>query len=250
MAVIFTALGAVLIFTIRTNLKAAEEVEQNVNRSSILIKITLNHVQTISILSSLDFKWPNEIIQLFGYLTSTDYVTNYFSFECFQTQVTSAVAGTLNNSIDPYFQKLILYAILPVILLLINSVVWLVIWLCSRNRSQIKYYSMGSFVVLYFFFFSYVTIFLFKTFACISWGSSGEKRLKEQLKVICWESTGYNHLFWVTRISLPFALAWCIGVPLIGLVFILKKRRHFQELNNRLMLGFFVMGYRKKRIYW
>ncbi len=81
------------------------------------------------------------------------------------------------------------------------------------------------------------------------WGPN-ESRLKSFLAVVCWDGDGYNHRFWSFYIALPAAICWCVLLPILGMMIIFKKKKAMNDIDNRLMFGFFCMGYRGKKIYW
>jgi hypothetical protein len=94
---------------------------QRKNVQSVYIKILLNHIQLIVLTASFDFDWPNSVLALFATTEPIATVaTQVLSVDCFlDRRSESDGAGEDGNIIRIYYQKMIIYAALPLLLALV-----------------------------------------------------------------------------------------------------------------------------------
>lgn len=133
----------VMVFTIRNALKVKETSKLNKPKSSILIKILLNYIQLVSIVGSFDFQWPDALKTMFD---TQDKVASgpslAFSVDCL-----------LPSSYRPFFTKLLFVSASPLVLIIIGSIIWLIIFFvrkASFDRQKFKSNITTTFVVLLF----------------------------------------------------------------------------------------------------
>ena len=63
---------------------AAENIEEDEDRSPIYVKILYNYIQIIAILGSFQFNWPDQLTELFEYNKNVISATQeFFSMDCF-----------------------------------------------------------------------------------------------------------------------------------------------------------------------
>jgi hypothetical protein len=93
---------------------------QRKNVQSVYIKILMNHIQLIVLTASFDFDWPNSVVKIFETTEPVANVaTHVLSFDCFLDQRSEdSESGEDNNLIRLYYQKMIMYAVLPLLLAL------------------------------------------------------------------------------------------------------------------------------------
>mmetsp|Transcript_32875 Transcript_32875/g.37654 ORF Transcript_32875/g.37654 Transcript_32875/m.37654 type:complete len:200 (-) Transcript_32875:14-613(-) len=109
---VFIAVVVGVVFMIRSTLAGAL---QRKNVQSIYIKILMNHLQLLVLTSSFNFKWPDKVIELFDSLKPVAQVsTQILSFDCFLDSRSSS--GGSSNVIRLYYQKMIMYAALPLVM--------------------------------------------------------------------------------------------------------------------------------------
>jgi amino acid permease len=93
---------------------------QRKNVQSVYIKILLNHIQLIVLTASFDFDWPTSVLAIFETTGPVANVaTQVFSFDCFlDRRSENDGAGEDSNIIRIYYQKMVMYAVLPLLLAL------------------------------------------------------------------------------------------------------------------------------------
>lgn len=68
-------ISVVLLYTVRKAIKAAHDGQKSM--TSVLLRISLNYIQTMSVMEFVKVAWPNEVIELFkvfSYLGSVNKV--------------------------------------------------------------------------------------------------------------------------------------------------------------------------------
>jgi hypothetical protein len=93
---------------------------QRKNVQSVYIKILLNHIQLIVLTASFDFDWPSSVVSIFETTEPVATVaTQVLSFDCFLDQRSeNDESGEDSNIIRIYYQKMVMYAVLPLLLAL------------------------------------------------------------------------------------------------------------------------------------
>lgn len=86
---------------------------------------------------------------------------------------------------------------------------------------------------------------MFQNFRCKD--IEGQSRLYKDLEILCWESTHSTFSF---ALALPSIFIWGIGIPLFGLLQIIKNRNLLDKISIRKKYGFLYRGYRKKFYFW
>ena len=54
----------------------------------------------------------------------------------------------------------------------------------------------------------------------------GTSRMKYDFEVKCWETA---HLVWTIGVGVPVMAFWVIGLPVFGIIFILKNRHNLEK---------------------
>jgi hypothetical protein len=93
---------------------------QRKNVQSVYIKILMNHIQLIVLTASFDFDWPKSVVSIFETTGPVANVaTAVLSFDCFLDQRSeNDESGEDTNIIRIYYQKMVMYAVLPLLLAL------------------------------------------------------------------------------------------------------------------------------------
>jgi hypothetical protein len=104
------------------------------NKSSILIKILLNYLQLVSVVTQFQFRWPGnvkETLKVQARIASS--LSEVFSFDCLLKQESE------DELVDPedrdaskpstFFVKMLIISISPFIILFVSTIVWLIIFL-------------------------------------------------------------------------------------------------------------------------
>ena len=95
------------------------------NLQSIYIKILMNHLQLIMLSASFDFDWPDNVKDFFGTTKPASQVSSQIiSFDCFMDQRSEES----EEASDLYFNKLVIHALLPILLMLGSLIFWTVFY--------------------------------------------------------------------------------------------------------------------------
>ena len=65
-------------------------------------------------------------------------------------------------------------------------------------------------------------------FSCIN--INGEKRVKVDLDIVCYEG---EHLYWSLGVALPSLIVWGLGIPLFALGLLISHRDSLETLKTR-----------------
>lgn len=96
---------------------------QRKNIQAVYIKILMNHLQLIVLTASFDFDWPKRILKLFNTTKPVAQVSDQIiSFDCFLDQRSNGSTG--GNLIRLYYQKMIMYALLPIVMAICCYMFW------------------------------------------------------------------------------------------------------------------------------
>jgi hypothetical protein len=135
-----------------------------------------------------------------------------FSFDCY-------LEGEYD--LDVYFQKLIFYCILPVIIVGVSALFWLSVSLCKRSLNVMRNQFVTTVIVLLFLAHPTLLKYTFSAFACMEL-NDGEYWLLEDMEIRCFEG---DHLFYALVVAAPGCLVWGIGIPTVALILVYRNRR-------------------------
>jgi hypothetical protein len=133
MRLVFLFFGLVIgiILLVRSTLQTS--VGQK-NFISVYFRIFMNHFQLLTLTSSFDLKWPPQIRELFSFAKPiSEATTQFLSFDCF--------LDLRKNNSDleaprTFFQKTIMLALAPILMVAISYLVWNLIFLYQRSKRQ------------------------------------------------------------------------------------------------------------------
>ena len=120
----------VLVFAVRAVLKSSIKEE---NVQSVFAKILLNHVQMISITASFDMDWPESVKYIFAFAAPVKDLTDAIvQFDCFMDLRNPLLVDPYEFFADPkdlrvVYQKMLLYAAMPILIATVVYIVWAVI---------------------------------------------------------------------------------------------------------------------------
>ncbi len=116
-----------------------EEAANDVDMTSVYLKILTNYFQFISIIGTFDFDWPELVKKLIGISTQISQSSeNFFTFDCLLRQPIFKEAG-----LTSYFSKLVVMSLSPIVIIVTVIIVWVVIYLIkyrstfNKHRSQL-----------------------------------------------------------------------------------------------------------------
>ena len=103
---------------------------------SIYFKILTNHFQLIALTASFNFRWPFTVVQFFDTVKPTTmFMTHLLSVDCLLDQRSS---DSDDSSIRVYYIKMIVWAVIPLILILITYVFWSIYFCFQRPEIRHK----------------------------------------------------------------------------------------------------------------
>jgi hypothetical protein len=161
LVLVFIAIIIGITITIRTTLSAAL---QKKNIQSVYIKLMMNHLQLIMLTASFEFDWPNQVEDIFNTTKPVAQVSSHIlSFDCFLDQRNNSGDS---NIIRLYYQKMIMYAVLPFILA-IGCVTFWSVYFCKKTvRTEGKKAGriMSTLIILFFLVHPSIVEYMFSNF--------------------------------------------------------------------------------------
>ena len=136
-----------IVLTVRSTLASALERK---NIQSVLIKLLMNHLQLIVLTASFDFQWPSKVTGLFETSGAAAEVSEHiFSFDCFLDKRSDSED---DNLIRLYYQKMIMYALYPLLMALVSAIFWKLYFCWKKNGSkqELKARILGTTIILFF----------------------------------------------------------------------------------------------------
>lgn len=127
-----------------------------------------------------------------------------------------------SDAIPVYYNKLLIFGILPGILAGVDLVYWIVAMIISKNRNLSEFISKftSTLVVLLFLVHPSIAKNMFLAFNCLE--VDGVLRLREDISSICYEGTHYTYMMIVV---IPSIIIWALGIPLFALTLLIKNKR-------------------------
>ncbi|CAG9324291.1 unnamed protein product [Blepharisma stoltei] len=236
--VIGVAIGLLILLTIiiKTTRKSALKPK---SQTSIFIKIFLNYFQMIILVSTFKLNWSSEVLSLFNIQNNADYVyQQIYSCQC--------LFGTNENSNLVYFKIIIMVALIPAIMIVLNLFFWIIIKLIKTSYKSFWDDFVSTCIILLFLVHPSVVRKMFASMNCTEI-NPGEYWLEDNLDIRCWD---YDHIFYVMTISLPTIILWGIILPTVCLVNIIRNKSRLGDLNVRIRYGFLFNGYRDNHYFW
>jgi len=206
------------------------------NKTGVLLKIFLNYVQMMVLISDTQLHWPKTLEQVFS---SHQFAGNsgeqYLSLDCLLPR--------------PFFDKTLGIALLPLALVGVNLVFWGICWVYLRlRRSSVRVHEklVCSIIVSLFYFHLYITRTALSSFECITI-PPGDTWLRAETANRCWVNL---HLMYSLAAALPAVLVWSVGIPALALLLLVRHRKHLWRGRKQKMLGFLYQGYKKRYFFW
>jgi len=226
--------GLVLIIVV---ISIAIMTAGNKSEFGIYVKILMNYIQMVVIAAALDLKWP-EFVEAF--LSTQDMVggiaDQIFSVDCLLQDVYS---GKI------VFIKVAITCILPILLLFLSLVFWLIVKVIKRPKLLLEKMT-ASFVMIIFVLHPSLTKGTFSLFSCREIRPS-EFWLIKDLGTQCWTDT---HVKYLMMISLPGIALWVMLLPLVCLMYLVRKKRYLSDPKMQMRLSFLYKGYLSDVYYW
>ena len=200
---------------------------------AILLKLLLNHLQIIALVTLVPLGWTVNFNVFFS-------VQEYFSFLYQDFFNIDCIVTNINQNL--LTQRVIFVILLPILIGFIMIVFWIISFICNfyKNRSNFKgvYFFLSekmrvSFLTLFFIFYPDIVRRCFMLLNCLVINDTMNLSvLKYSPDIQCWDS---EHTSWVLSISLPGLAVWGVFTPLMILFFLYKHRFSINEITASLV---------------
>ena len=158
---IFVVVLICLVGIIKSTLNGAL---QKKNIQSVYMKILMNHIQLIYLTSSFEFDWPDNVAQIFKTSEPVAQVSQQIlSFDWFLDQRSDS---NDSNTIRLFYQKMIMYALLPLLLAIGSVGFWYIYYWCrsSANKEKRPGRIMATVIILFFLVHPTIVQYMFSNF--------------------------------------------------------------------------------------
>ena len=229
-AVALTFLAAAIIIAIRSATRPNSEL-------AIYVKIMMNYVQMMIISASLNMNWPNYTATFLNMqIMVGNAAEQIFSVDCMLQMI---------ETDRLLFVKITLVSILPLVLLVIAVAAWLIIEIC-KSITLLKEKLVATFVMVLFLLHTTITKSAFAVFPCKEL-KAGEQWLEKDLDQRCWD---FSHTRFVETVALPSIVVWVMGLPLVCLLYIHRRRIALHNPKVQMQYSFLYKGYQRERYFW
>ena len=157
---VFSAVIIVIVIIIRSTLAGAL---QRKNIQSVYIKLLMNHLQLLTLTASFKLKWPSNVDDLLSSSKpAAEVSTQIISFDWFLDQRQNGGS----NIIRLYYQKMIMYAALPLIMGAVCTLFWTIFyWWAKRTEANNKNGRIvASLIILFFLVHPSIVQYMFSNF--------------------------------------------------------------------------------------
>ena len=137
------------------------------------------------------------------------------SIDCFVEDFKLNMVGS-----SEYLFRGFLTIFLPLLFFLVFAFMYGVWKLIRRDRHEYKRALVVIAITIVYFFYPTLTNRSLNLFKCM--GIEGTLRLELDLELECWKGA---HLYWAMFMGLPLMIFWVIGLPVLGIVFLLLNRK-------------------------
>ena len=231
----------ILIVIIRSTFAGAS---QRKNLRSVYIKILMNHLQLIILTASFDFDWPQNVLDIFETAEpAAEVSTQIFSVDWF---LDSRSDDNDLNPIRLFYQKMIIYALLPILVFIGNIGFWYIYYSFKKNQVGKRAGRIAATVIILLFLIHPTIVrYMFSNFNCLD--IDDDRRIYDDLEVICWNT---EHMNYSLIIAVPSIVVWGFGIPFIAWVILNRNKERLDEIETREKYGFLYNGYKKQYYFW
>lgn len=227
MAVIYIKMFFSLFFIviyISGQAKIFSNVESNDPNFAILVKLMLNHFQTISLINLIDLGWTVEFNFFFSVQDYLSCLTeDFFVIDCIINDIDQ----------DLLVQKIIFTILLPIILSIFMVIIWVSAYLYfsrltkGEKRTYIHEYLIEkmriTLLILLFILYPEIIRKCFSLMNCILIDDSNfTSVLSLSPNIECWSGI---HAEWVSKVALPGLLVWGLLTPIVIFLIMFKNRK-------------------------
>ena len=223
-----------LIIMIAGNLRNRLEKKSTM---SVHFRIFLNYNQVSMLMSNLQVKWPVDLLSFFEGLKFTGSAGQFaFSNEC--------ISG--ESTINYLYQKVIVMAVTPAILIVLALLLWGFVALVRRKLEYLRVHAMCSVIVLLLSMQPIVLQAALQLYPCVE-VEPGSLWLLHDMRIACWQG---DHLTYAFALALPAILVWCVATPLLFWALLFRQRFVLYHPSNIRRIGFLYSGYHRRYYFW
>ena len=164
LCLVMIAVVVSIVIMVRSTLAGAL---QRKNIQSVYIKLLMNHLQLLILTASFDFDWPDRVNKMFETSEPVAQVTTQIlSFDWFLDQRSEGENSGDGNLVRIYYQKMIMFALLPLLLALGSLLFWNLYFCRKSKTSKEKKISrmMATLIILFFFVHPSIVEYMFSNF--------------------------------------------------------------------------------------
>jgi hypothetical protein len=219
---------------VRSTLKSSR---RTADLKSVYFKIFLNYLQLATLTASFNLSWPSFVTEfLSAQSKSGDVTEQVLSIDCFIQE----------QGEKPEFIKLIVMAVIPFNVIIVSCLVWGVVALYRRSLANVRNELATTLLVLAFMTHPNIVKSMFSAFSCFE-VDPGELWLRTDLETRCWVGDHNKYSFGV---ALPGLIVWGVGIPLVALYLLIRKRRSLYLASVKAQYSFLYLGYKMSHFYW
>ncbi|KAL4453096.1 hypothetical protein ABPG74_015327 [Tetrahymena malaccensis] len=203
--------------------------------STVFSKILIDHIQIISILSSISFQFPT-VIQFSSNVGGNPLLIQTSMFDCFYPQ---------EISIPKWFAKVICSMSLPFIIYFLNYIINIFLKVVYKQNTHSRY-KKTTMIFFYFYFYPSIIFILIKSINCVNIGN--EKYAQIDTLISCRDFS--DHFIYNLVFSFPAIFMTCVAIPLF---FIHKVRQNMRQNLSKIQKSsyqFIYEPYKNQFYYW
>ena len=210
---------------------------------STLMRILTNYLQLISTSLSFDVQYPRSLTDMFVPVNRVGSSSDTFlSFDCFVTNF--EITGPFPSNT---FFKLFLMALLPIILFVIISMIWVVVKLIRKQWiPDLKRNIAISFISIIFLLHPTLTENSLSIFQCVEI-DDGENKVRIYTEMDCFNS---EHISWCFILGFPILVIWVIFTPIFALVMLAVNIKKGDGNKIKQYMLILYQGLKIDRYYW
>ena len=226
------------LFMIIINVRKTKE-----SQLSVLLRILTNYLQLVTTSMSMSLSYPKSLFRMFSPFQKFGGPSDAFlSFDWFITDY--EIKGPFDSNAA---LKLFLLGLLPIILFIIVSLLWLLIYLLNEKLvTNLKRNLLVSFISIMFLLHPKLIEQSLNTFRWV--------RIDEEMYVarfdtdVGWYST--THLHYLIFLAAPILIIWGISMPVTALILLFKNIKSNEDNKIKRDLLILYQGLKLDRFYW
>jgi hypothetical protein len=196
----------------------------------------------ISLAGGLPLQWPEPVTVMFQTMaTLSSAGTTLLVPDCELTHLRTA---------DAFYMKQIFFTFVVPLIIALCLLSWSFIHLCCQRccrlkRKDYKNYTILSIVLMLFLCYPMLVKLCLSMLKCIKVGN--KRYLMADLQELCFSG---RHWTYSLLLTLPQFIFVVLGLPILGLIIVLRNHRHLARKDVRMRYGLLYLGYRKDREWW